>query len=40
MDRWTEVRLMVIKEQKKAGTKKASKEEYHTYPSRGSESRK
>ncbi len=28
------------KEQKKAGTKKASKEEYHIYPSRGSESRK
>jgi|GEM_PF-4695246 hypothetical protein len=31
---------MVVKEQKKAGSKKAAKEEYHTYPSTGSERRK
>lgn len=31
---------MVVKEQKRAGSKKVAKEEYHTYPSRGSENRK
>jgi len=31
---------MAMKEQKKAGSKKAAKEEYHTYPSTGSERRK
>ncbi len=33
---------MVVKEQKKAGSKKAAKEEelYHTYPSGGSQKRK
>ncbi len=31
---------MVVKEQKKAGSKKAATEEYHTYPSSGSQKRK